>query len=33
MEDFSLLGEDAFTPLKFFSRTEDIDLGDEVDYS
>jgi hypothetical protein len=26
------LGEDVFSPLRFFSRSEDKDLGDEVDY-
>ena len=31
LEDFSLLGEDSFTSLKFFSRSEDDDLC-EVDY-
>ncbi len=31
-EDSILLGEEYFTPLEFFSRSEDIYLGDEVDY-
>ncbi len=31
-DDSALLGEEDFTPLKFFSRSEDNDLGDEVDY-
>ncbi len=31
-EDLSFIGEEAFTPLKFFFRSEDNDLGDEVDY-
>jgi hypothetical protein len=31
-ENSILLGEEDFTPLKFFSRSEDNDLGDEVDY-
>ncbi len=31
-EDSILLGADDFTPLKFLSRCEDNDHGDEVDY-
>ncbi len=31
LEDFSLLGEESFTPLKLFSRREDYDFC-EVDY-
>ena len=31
-EDSTLLGEEDFTPLKFFSHGEDDDCGDESDY-
>ena len=31
-ENSTVLGEEDFTPLKFFSCREDNDLGDEVDY-
>ncbi len=31
-EGSTLLGEEDFSPLEFFSRSEDNDLGDEVDY-
>jgi hypothetical protein len=31
-EDSTLLGEEDFAPLKFFSRSENNYLGDEVDY-
>ncbi len=31
-EDSALLGDEDFTPLKFFSRKGDSDCGDEVDY-
>ncbi len=32
VDDATLLGEEDFTPLKFFSRSEDNDLDNEVDY-
>ena len=31
-DNSSVLGEEDFTPLKFFSRRDDNELGDEVDY-